>query len=353
MSFDTETAHAQSEPADTVQGYKWTLESAITHFEPEPGSGDEATVKEQGEESDSYRKEKLTVRTDPCDCEARTNFTVVRVDVEMQGLGEDEEESEGGLVGYNGDDDNANGTPDREEEPVPGENDLIPVLIAIYPAGLPADEEVAITASEGGVLYEDPEKTAQAAAVYTVGDLPLELWLEGKSASSQLRDHDITVEHLPSGAKDKVKYTLLKIDIEYPFDTDGNGLIDDPDNEFSFDMSDPAVLQIGCQAFNSPGADPNKLHWTIEDIGDVEGVWNPHIDSDEHVGKGLNPTVTFTGMPEHNSDFGPKKITLTYDGLSCTDEEYIEVFFEPLGLNNPGPPPQNPPGEISEEDLVE
>jgi len=119
----------------------------------------------------------------------------------------------------------------------------------------------------------------------------------------------------------------IKMEIEHPYDTDGNGLIDDPDNEFSFDTSDPAVLQIICQAFNSPGADPDNLHWTIESIGTVEGVWSPHIGSDEHIGKGLNPMVTFTGMPEHNSDFGRKKITLSYEGLSCSDEEYIEVFL--------------------------
>jgi len=146
--------------------------------------------------------------------------------------------------------------------------------------------------------------------------------------------------------------TVVGVEIEYPYDANNNGKIDDPTNEFSFNAADPAVLQFYCIAFNSPGADADKFRWTIEDIGTIRGEWSPHVVGDEYTGKGLNPTVTFTGMPNNNSDFGPKTITLSYEGLSCTDNETIEVFFEPLAKNNTGPEPDDIPDTIDLNEVV-
>jgi len=146
--------------------------------------------------------------------------------------------------------------------------------------------------------------------------------------------------------------TVVGVEIEYPYDANNNGKIDDPTNEFSFNAADPAVLQFYCIAFNSPGADADKFRWTIEDIGTIRGEWSPHVVGDEYTGKGLNPTVTFTGMPNSTWDLGEKTIALGYEGLSCVDYEPIEVFFESTARNNPGPPGEVPGGGIGMEDLV-
>jgi len=151
---------------------------------------------------------------------------------------------------------------------------------------------------------------------------------------------------------DSITITVVKVEITYPDDTNGNGIIDDPENEFSFNTADPAVLQIWCTAFNSPGADADKFRWTIDNIGTIRGKWNPHVAGDEYTGKGLNPTVTFKGMPNNNSDFGGKTITLRYEGLSCTDTETIEVFFHPLAKNNTGPQPDDIPNTIDLKEVV-
>ncbi len=154
-----------------------------------------------------------------------------------------------------------------------------------------------------------------------------------------------------SSSKQK-QVTIVKVEIEYPYDTNSNDLIDDADNEFSFNADDPAILQINCIAVNSPGADPDKYRWTIQDIGSIRGEWNPHVDNDPYTGKGASSEVIFTGLPANNSDFGVKTITLEYLGLSCTDSEDIEVFFDPLAINNDGPEPDDIPSTIDLREVV-
>ena len=142
----------------------------------------------------------------------------------------------------------------------------------------------------------------------------------------------------------ETKIYVVKVQITRPCDTNHNGKIDDEDNEFSFNSAEPAVLQFSCTAASTPL--PNYLRWTINDIGAIRGKWNPHLDGDEYTGIGLNPTVTFTDMPANNSDFGPKTVTLRFEGLPCTDTEDIEVFFEPTARNNNGPQPDDIPPNI-------
>jgi hypothetical protein len=146
----------------------------------------------------------------------------------------------------------------------------------------------------------------------------------------------------------------VKVEIVYPLDTNGNGIIDDADNEFSYNNADPAVLQFTCFGWCSAGADPDKLHWAIDSIGDVQAEWNPYWVFPS-IGRGINPTVTFTGMPDNNSDFGVKTISVMYSGnygIECQDTEQIEVFFDPLARNNDGSPCENPPAGIGMGDLV-
>ncbi len=198
--------------ADPSASCAWTLTSSKTHFDPEPGNGLTATIKEQGEASGAYKAEevKALVTQGSVSADLSTNYTVVRIDIEMQDLSEADEETVGGVVWLNSDDDNANGVPDLQEAPVTNENDLVPVVITLYPSGLPGDETVSVA---GGNLYEDMEKRTPASSSYPVARFPLTLYVEGKNVSSSPRDKEITVTQDLSGATDKVKYTVFKADI--------------------------------------------------------------------------------------------------------------------------------------------
>jgi hypothetical protein len=185
---------------------------------------------------------------------------------------------------------------------------------------------------------------------------PHTVWIEGIECCHSYLYFDYcpgcnTVYPLDDWAQDDVR--VVDVKIYSPFDADLDGKIDDYSNEFSFDAADPAVLSIGCQAVECIYLDSQYVFWTIEDIGNIRGVWSPHVPGNIYMGQGYYPTVTFTGMPANNSDFGPKVITLSTSVVAETDQETIEVFFEPLAKNNPGPAAETPPGDIAEEDLVE
>jgi hypothetical protein len=45
-------------------------------------------------------------------------------------------------------------------------------------------------------------------------------------------------------------------------------------------------------------------------------------------------------------------VSLGYVGLWVVDQETIEVFFDPLGGNNPGPAPDDIPDTINLDEVV-
>jgi hypothetical protein len=112
---------------------------------------------------------------------------------------------------------------------------------------------------------------------------------------------------------------------------------------YSADLENP-TLTVPCRA-RCP-SDPDKLRWIIGDAGSIKAKWNPHVDGNEYVGKGLSTTATFTGMPENNRDFGPKTITLTKEGADGRDTRTVELFFDPIATNNPGPEPDDIPRNV-------
>lgn len=105
-------------------------------------------------------------------------------------------------------------------------------------------------------------------------------------------------------------------------------------NEWVYNGASPGVCTKTCEAKDTPDAD--KLRWKIADVGNIKAKWNPHVAGDEHTGKGLSSTATFTGLPADNADFGAKTITLTMEGVSCNDSKTVEVFFGKTETNHPG-----------------
>ena len=233
--IDQLRADATLLPSRSGYDYSWAL-SGASEFDSPPGPSDSvAVIREDGEPSSAYRGEQLSVTKF---CSATTNFTVIEVDVDM-GAPEEEEETKGAFVCLNDDDDNGNGTADKDEAPLSGDDDeLLPVTIRIEPSGLPGAELVTLSGIAN--CYEDRRKQTPARDYYRVDQLPQRLYVEGERVSYALRDRTISAEHTRSGARDQVKYTVLKVEsllpdsIEREVD-DGDG--DDDTRTFVVNMT--------------------------------------------------------------------------------------------------------------------
>jgi hypothetical protein len=282
----------------------------------------------------------------------------------MEGVPEDKEDNPGGRVAMNEDDDNNNSIEDKDEAPVNGEDDLVAISLSILPANLNTGEmELRVVSATAVRIWRYPDKRELIIPTgnplnwskrWPVQQMPPVLYVEGTSstiASSVLLSLTYWIDGQIGIDYDDVTFTVVRVKITYPRDTNLNGKIDDPENEFSYNAEDPAVLQFYCSAATT--AYPDNLRWTIEDIGAIRGKWYPHVDGDEYTGKGSVTFVTFTEMPANNSDFGPKIITLRFEGLSCTDQETIEVFFQPTARNHLGGASGNViPDTVKAEDVV-
>jgi len=106
-------------------------------------------------------------------------------------------------------------------------------------------------------------------------------------------------------------------------------------NQRIYSSDNPGVLTVPCLA-SSPGGDPEKLRWRIDNIGSIVGKWSPHADGDETTGKGDSSTATFSNLPSVNGAFGQKTITLSYVGLECSTQTTIQVYFAKTATNHPG-----------------
>lgn len=137
-----------------------------------------------------------------------TNFTVVKVDVTIDGVGEDKEESVGAFAKLDITDFSG-----KEYDP----DDmgwLKPILITCKPEDLPDNEFVKIS---GGLIYElkDDGKLYLAKEEYVANTLKdRTFYLQGNSASQSLADKEIIVTHETSQAIDKAAFTVVNIILE-------------------------------------------------------------------------------------------------------------------------------------------
>ena len=105
----------------------------------------------------------------------------------------------------------------------------------------------------------------------------------------------------------------------------------DGQNEFTFSSASPGVLMLNLKAKVTPSSAATGLSdcfFSVGDVGSSVKNWaaaNPNGKAS--VGGGaLTATVTFTGLPDKNSDFGRKRATISCDGILCDENDY-EVFF--------------------------
>ena len=202
------TARGPLVPEIAEWPYTWTLEG-VCIFDPMPDTNSpSANIKEQCTPSPSYQHEVVRVSKHCWTREAR--FTVVQVDVSV-GVSEGMEETQGVFVAVNDNDSDGSGYPDNTEAPLLSDDpDLLPVTITIYPADLPSNQVVSLSGIEH--CYEDRRKMTNALPSYSVARVGqgLTLYLEGASAGEV---EFIDAVHQESGACDKAKYTILKVEI--------------------------------------------------------------------------------------------------------------------------------------------
>ena len=213
------TAIAKIDPTPTgSSAYLWT-DCGICSF---TGRTDQAEVKyfasNPDKASESYLAEPLTVRGTATNAEGlsasancTTNFTVVKVDVTIGGVDEEKEEKEGAFIQYVAD--AANGDISVEET-----NKLVSVRFTCEPHDLPENEQVNISCTGPGELYEklpSGELVRVESKNYLANEISrFEFALHGHEVSGFCKDGLIKIEHLASEAVDVVKYTCVKVNLK-------------------------------------------------------------------------------------------------------------------------------------------
>lgn len=151
-----------------------------------------------------------------CVCGASgDNITVwsIQADLGIGGISEEDEDTTPASVYVNSDDDNGNHNPDRNENPVSGENDLITATLSILPEGVPAGS-VHVQASSKLGLWSDSAKTSVGGGPYNIAQMPRSLYVEGTSVSDNVGDQNATLSYTWGGLSltDQVHVTVLPKD---------------------------------------------------------------------------------------------------------------------------------------------
>ena len=124
-----------------------------------------------------------------------------------------DEETIGKVVVVNWDDDNDNVTPDKDEQPVAGEDDVVSIV-------LQGAQDVVLTKTAGASKIrvwtsqsKDTEITFNGTDNrFSASVLPVTLWVEGVSGSVCLRDVELKLTNAGGNGKyDKVRLTALEV----------------------------------------------------------------------------------------------------------------------------------------------
>ena len=179
---------------------------SVRYFAPDP---DKASA--------AYLAEPLKVHGTATNAEGQlaeanctTNFTVVKVDVCVDGVGEDKEETEGAFIPYVADATN-------DVLSVEGTDKLASVSFSCEPE-LPPDEMVEISCTGPAELFEQLKDGALVKITttnYPACSVASRVFkLHGHDPSGSYKDGKIRIEHLASEAKDIAKYTSVKVNVE-------------------------------------------------------------------------------------------------------------------------------------------
>ena len=178
--------------------------------------------------SERYKDQEIEVTASPGG-NATTNFTVVKVDVTIGGVGEDKEETEGAFIGYAEDniEDNEDGTWTEQVA-----NALVGVTIQCFPDDLPDDETVLVSFPVGCLYEMVDDYYVVAQPSYKANEINKKQFvLRGNKVSDRFKDQTIQVKHNGSDATDMAMFTVVHFDVKkIEFVSDHGCLIDVVDN---------------------------------------------------------------------------------------------------------------------------
>ena len=137
--------------------------------------------------------------------EASGDIFLFKVDVEIAGVGEDKEETEGAFAVYA---DCSQGYSDPACVAA-----MKPVKIRCLPANRPDGERIVRTFPSGHLLEKIGTTYQAAQSSYKANEIGgKSFWLHGHAASGAERDKAVQAEHDVNGCKDAAKYTVVKVD---------------------------------------------------------------------------------------------------------------------------------------------
>ena len=202
------TASVHVQPSIGTATYSWTDCGVCSFDGATDGSSARYRLDDPEASSSGFLAERLSVSVvcangdGTCSAVCVTNFTVVKVDVEIDGVPEEEEETQGAIVAY---------MPDGEGGLLTekGKANLVEVKITCEPADLPQGEMVDIV-SPVGFLYERVDGEYRPAQTsYRAREIGgRSFFLHGHAVSSAMCDRAIEASHAASGARDVAKFTV-------------------------------------------------------------------------------------------------------------------------------------------------
>lgn len=185
--------------------------------------------------SSAYRGETVTAYV-PDGIPDSVRFTVLKLDVCVDGLDEQQEEEMGAFVGK--------GTADAT------------VAFSCEPDDLPSGEYVVIETTGSAQLLEvlASGETVAASSAYPANEIGSRRFvLRGMSASSVDGDGTVRISHTASGAQDRAKFTVVEVDIA------------------AYDLDHGLQQTVPETEEDTVGA---YIHYNIDD-DDASGIWTP------------------------------------------------------------------------------
>ena len=188
----------------------------------------------------------LTFERDSAICEDLVALTVLQVELTFDSVSEADEENPGGFLCLNDDDDNDDGTADKDDVgPTTGEDDLRALVIDV--AGGLTEGTVELSITEGAdkvTVYENPDRSSPVTLPdsWEVNELPVTLWVEGVETSLAPRDVQLKADYtsLDGSCADQVYLTVIQVDLDGDVDHDGD--IDDADDALEHQL--PGVITL-------------------------------------------------------------------------------------------------------------
>ncbi len=146
---------------------------------------------------------------------------IARLDLELQGLAEADEVCPGGFLCLNVDDDDKDGKIDLADDNVAADDELMQLRIDKDPA-----KTMVLDAPKGKErirIWQQRQKLIEVPLPKTFGPgvFNQTLWIEGIKASDELGDVELVLSCADPKCEDRLKLTVLKVDLDVDADRDG------------------------------------------------------------------------------------------------------------------------------------